>query len=244
MSASELFNFPSDFQQESLKLISSLMPLKSSAFYLVDPNMCHKGVETSNLAKEDDKLYQNHYMHMDPLHPKLHEKGGETVVHMDSIMSPQVVEQLAYYQDFLKPLDYRYVTDIFFRAKDEIIAVITLLRDEPQGEFTSDELFLLRKLQPFLEYTLNTVYLPKRISERATIGERYHLTDRELDVLELIISGASNKVIANKLALGLATVKTHLQHIYHKAGVFPRAGLLSQVISDLKHDSFTTASNH
>jgi DNA-binding CsgD family transcriptional regulator len=234
MSARESFSFPSDFQQESLKLIDSLMTLKSSAFYLVDPNMRHKGVVTHNLAKEDDKLYQNHYMHMDPLNPNLHEKSGETVVHMDSIMSPNFIKQSAYYQDFLKPLNYRYVTDIFFRAEGKIIAVITLLRDQSQGEFTDDELSLLRKQQPFLEYTLNTVYMPKRITERATIEERYQLTDRELDVLELVISGASNKGIANELALGVATIKTHLQHIYLKAGVFSRTELLSQVISDLK----------
>jgi DNA-binding CsgD family transcriptional regulator len=232
--AIESVGFPSDFQQESLKLINSLMQLKSSAFFLIDPNMTHRGVVTNNLAKEDDDLYQNRYMHMDPLNPKLHDKGGETVVHMDSIMSPQVINQLVYYQDFLKPLDYRYVADIFFRAEGKIIAVITLLRAESQGDFSQAELALLRKLQPFLEYTLNTVYLPQRLAERATIGARHQLTDRQLDVLELVVSGASNKAIAQELGLGLATVKTHLQNIYQKTGVASRAELLSQVISNLK----------
>ena len=234
MSAIGSFSFPSDFQQESLKLIESFMVLQSSAFYLVDPNMSHKGVVTHNLAKEDDKLYQNHYMHMDPLNPSLYEKGRETVVHMDSIMTPHFIKQSVYYQDFLKPLNYRYCTDIFFRSEEKIIAVITLLREQQQGEFTGAELSLLRKLQPFLEYTLNTVYMPKRMTERATIEQRYKLTDRELDVLELVVSGASNKAIASELTLSLATIKTHLQHIYHKAGVISRTELLSLVISDLK----------
>jgi DNA-binding CsgD family transcriptional regulator len=234
MSTTGPFNFPSDFQQESLRLINSLMVIKSSAFYLVGPNMSHRGVVTNKLAKEDDKLYQNHYMHMDPLNPTLHEKSGETVVHMDSIMTPHYIKQSVYYQDFLKPLNYRYCADIFFRSEGQIIGVITLLRDESQGAFTDDELSLLKKQQPFLEFTLNTVYLPRRVTERATIEGRYLLTARELDVLELVISGASNKVIANELMLSLATVKTHLQHIYHKAGVFSRAELLSQIISDLK----------
>lgn len=234
MSAIGSFSFPSAFQRESLKLIDSLMLIKSSAFYLIDPNMSHKGVVTNKLAKEDNKLYQNHYMHMDPLNPALHEKGGETVVHMDSIMTPRFIKQSVYFQDFLKPLNYRYCADIFFRNEGQIVAVITLLRDESQGAFTGDELSLLRKQQPFMEFTLNTVYMPKRVAERATIEDRYLLTDRELDVLELLVSGASNKAIANELMLSLATVKTHLQHIYHKAGVFSRAELLSQIISDLK----------
>jgi len=233
MSVYEPFGFPTEFQRESLKLVNSLMVLKSSAFYLIDPNMRHKGVVTQNMAKEDDKIYQNHYMHMDPLNPKLHENSGETVVHMDSIMSPRLINQSVYYQDFLKPLNLRYCADIFFRSEGKIIAVITLLRDESQGEFTEDELSLLRKQQPFLEYTLNSVYLPKRFRERMTIGERYQLTARELDVLELVISGANNKAMASELTLGLATIKTHLQHIYHKAGVISRAELLSKVIADL-----------
>lgn len=227
-------NFPSDFQQESLKLIESFIELKSSAFYLVEPNMCHKGVETHNMSKQDDKLYQNHYMHMDPLYPALHEKGRETVVHMDSIIDPALVIQSVYYQDFLKPLDYRYCADIFFRSQDKIIAVITLLRQEAQGDFTEEELSFLKKVQPFLEYTLNTVYLPKRVKERETIVDKYNLTDRELDVLELVMSGASNKIIAKELMLGLPTVKTHLQHIYQKADVVSRAELLSKLIAELK----------
>lgn len=228
------FGFPSDFQQESLELIESLLQLKSSAFYLVDPNMSHKGVVTHNMAKEDDKLYQNHYMQLDPLNPSLHEKGGEPIAHMDSIMAASFITQSTYYQDFLKPLNFRYVADMFFRLEGKIIAVITMLREENQGDFSGEELALLRKLQPFLEYTLNTVYLPKRHAERATIEERYQLTGRELDVLELVISGANNKAIAEQLALGLPTVKTHLQHIYHKAQVASRAELLSQVINDLR----------
>lgn len=234
MTSIESSGFPTRFQQESLKLINSFMLIKSAAFYLIDPNMSHKGIVTYNLAKEEDNLYQSRYMHMDPLNPNLYEKSSETVVHMDSIMSPQLIEQSVYYQDFLKPLNYRYVTDIFFRSEGKIIAVITLLRDEFQGDFTEEELSILRKQQPFLEYALNTVYLPKRIAERKTIGERYHLSSRELDVLELVISGANNKAIAKDLVLGLPTIKTHLQHIYKKFGVVSRTELLSRVIADLK----------
>ena len=234
MSSKNSSSFPSQFQHESLKLIDSFIELKSSAFYLIAPNLTHKGVVTHNLAREDDKIYQNRYMHMDPLNPNLFEKSGETVVHMDSIMTPRFINQSAYYQDFLKPLGYRYVTDMFFRHEGKIIAVITMLREESQGEFTTDELTLLSNLQPFMEYSLNTVYLPERIAQRMTIGEQYQLTSRELDVLELVMSGASNKAMANDLVLGLATIKTHLQHIYHKAGVVSRTELLSRIIDDVK----------
>lgn len=40
------------------------------------------------------------------------------------------------------------------------------------------------------------------------------LSQRETEVLELIITGLSNKAIANKLFISLSTVKTHINNIY------------------------------
>ncbi|MEJ8566985.1 LuxR C-terminal-related transcriptional regulator [Wenzhouxiangellaceae bacterium CH-27] len=234
MKSIEIPNFPRDFQRESLKLVNGLLEVKSSAFYLVAPNMRHRGVVTYNLDREADRRYERRYMQLDPLNPSLHEENSESVIHMDSILGPGRVEQLAYYQDFLKPLGLRYVADMFFRADGRIIAVITLLRSLEQGDFSPEHLNVLRTLQPFLEYALNTVYLPERMTERRTIEEKYQLTARELDVLELVLSGAANKLIASELNLGLPTVKTHLQHIYRKTGVATRTELVTKVIADLK----------
>jgi DNA-binding NarL/FixJ family response regulator len=46
--------------------------------------------------------------------------------------------------------------------------------------------------------------------------ETYPLTDRELEVLELIVAGCSNAEISNKLYITIGTVKTHVCHILNK----------------------------
>lgn len=46
--------------------------------------------------------------------------------------------------------------------------------------------------------------------------ETYPLTDRELEVLELIVAGCSNAEIADKLYITVGTVKTHVCHILNK----------------------------
>lgn len=52
---------------------------------------------------------------------------------------------------------------------------------------------------------------------------RVKLTDRELDVLRLLGTGASNREIAKTLFITEATVKTHLVHIFDKLGVDSRS---------------------
>lgn len=52
---------------------------------------------------------------------------------------------------------------------------------------------------------------------------RVRLTERELDVLRQLATGASNREIAKTLFVTEATVKTHLVHIFDKLGADSRA---------------------
>jgi DNA-binding NarL/FixJ family response regulator len=49
------------------------------------------------------------------------------------------------------------------------------------------------------------------------------LSERELEVLRLLVSGASNKMIAAQISLSENTVKSHLSHIFNKLNVASRA---------------------
>lgn len=57
-----------------------------------------------------------------------------------------------------------------------------------------------------------------------------HLTPREQDVLEALLSGASNQAIADRLSLSINTVKTHLKSIYQKEGVRNRQALIIKAL--------------
>lgn len=53
-------------------------------------------------------------------------------------------------------------------------------------------------------------------------GARQGLTQRESEILSLVVTGLSNRGIAAKLVIGEETVKTHLSSIYRKLGVGDR----------------------
>jgi DNA-binding NarL/FixJ family response regulator len=67
------------------------------------------------------------------------------------------------------------------------------------------------------------VLVPDSVAPPRASGEKFpELTDRQSDVLRLLIEGKSNKLIARALDLSDATVKTHLMAIYRKLEVASR----------------------
>lgn len=224
------------FQLESLKLVNGLLDVTSSIFYLLDPEVRNKGMAMCNLEAEDEQQYRKKYAELDPLNPRNFHNRPEPVVTLDSQMSFNRLRQSIYFIDFMEPLGHRYVADVFLRCHGEIVAVLSIMRSGEKTDFSAAELAILKTLQPFMEFTLNSAYLPKRYSERQSLQDKYQLTRREQDVLELIVSGMSNKLIANELGLGVATVKTHLIHLYRKTEAVSRTDLLHRIMRDSSAD--------
>ena len=61
-----------------------------------------------------------------------------------------------------------------------------------------------------------TVKIEALATEYEQVLETYPLTQRELEILELIVAGCSNGQIAEKLYITVGTVKTHVRNILNK----------------------------
>lgn len=113
-----------------------------------------------------------------------------------------------------------YDTDADILGAIEAGAVGYLLKDSPPSE-------LLAAVRSTAEgdSALSPVVADRLMTRVRT--PRMSLTPRELEVLQLVASGSSNREIGQELMLSEATVKSHLVHIYDKLGVRSRTSAVA-----------------
>jgi DNA-binding CsgD family transcriptional regulator len=66
-------------------------------------------------------------------------------------------------------------------------------------------------------------------AEISAFKERYHLSQREVQVTEMVLHGYRNRDIATTLGISPATTKKHLTRIFDKVGVDSRSQLASRL---------------
>ncbi|MBD2564954.1 MULTISPECIES: response regulator transcription factor [Nostoc] len=74
----------------------------------------------------------------------------------------------------------------------------------------------------FVDLDLQTVMIRAISSEQWKQIAENPLTERELCILQMIVNGKSNLVIAQELFITVGTVKTHIRHIFLKLNVTDR----------------------
>lgn len=98
-----------------------------------------------------------------------------------------------------------------------------LLKDAP-----ADELFAAIRATARGETVLASSVAALLVRRASSPGPA--VTDREVEVLELLARGLGNKEMAQELFVSEATVKSHLSHVYAKLGVDTRAGAVAAAI--------------
>ena len=75
--------------------------------------------------------------------------------------------------------------------------------------------------------TSNVMNILQQLSqqERVESKNNYGLTDREMEVVQLVCEGLGNKEIADRLQIAGETVKRHMTNIFNKVGMSSRLEL-------------------
>ncbi|MEV6417483.1 response regulator transcription factor [Kribbella sp. NPDC051718] len=115
-----------------------------------------------------------------------------------------------------------YDTDTYVVPAIEAGATGYLLKDAPR-----DELLRAVRAAAAGESVLSPS-VASRLVSRVRTPVAGPLTQREIEVLELVAAGNTNREIAVKLFISEATVKSHLLNLYLKLGVNDRAAAVAE----------------
>lgn len=94
--------------------------------------------------------------------------------------------------------------------------------------------FFINEQQESRKKTFHIMVLIERISQHHEIDlekfkRQFDLTNRQMEIVRPLMTGASNKEIAGKLCISEDTIKGHFKHIMRQVGVTSRTELLSMI---------------
>ncbi|MGI8932809.1 response regulator transcription factor [Leptolyngbya sp. BC1307] len=119
--------------------------------------------------------------------------------------------------------------DSYCTKEIETQDLVTAIRETNAGNSWIDPSIaslVLSQVKPTVavgeSFNSRTVEIRAVDPEYEQIIESYPLTERELEILECIVSGCSNAQIAEKLFVTVGTVKTHVRNILNKLGASDR----------------------
>jgi DNA-binding NarL/FixJ family response regulator len=69
-----------------------------------------------------------------------------------------------------------------------------------------------------------------RLMERLRGSAEENLSEREVEILQLVAEGMNNKDVAKRLLVSEATVKAHMLHIFNKLGVNDRTAAVTSAV--------------
>lgn len=228
-------HLPMQFQQPLFEMVDKLVPVDGLRFHIYVPGDGGFKAEVGSCQDVINmtRAYTDEAWHCDPMHPSRFEDSSRVIVTNTQLMPDIHWKNSKIYLGFFQPHNFFHDADIFFRQQGRIFSVLTLLRRDMHRPFTQHEVELLTNLQPFVQFTLSQVYLPKRMHNRQSLVSDFDLTAREIDVVELALTGVSNKVLAAQLKISLPTLRTHLQNIYSKTNVHSTSELISKLMNSL-----------
>lgn len=172
------------------------------------------------------------YLHQHPQLAYYRDSGDCRAVRMSDVIDRSDWHRLDIYQQCYRPRPTEHVLAVHLSDPGASSRAFALNR--ASGEFTDTDRELLDILRAPLAEAYRRAHARHRAERTlATYSEARlaALTDREIEVLELVAAGRTNVAIARTLQVSPRTVAKHLERIYRKLGVGNRAAAVAPIAS-------------
>lgn len=159
--------------------------------------------------------------------------SGQCLLIRESDLMPEEERiKTVLYKKCYEPFGLHYSLQLNLVYNDLFLGVVTIYRKKEEGDFTSDEMFIVKAFSDHLNlrfyeyYTKDSKNSSNASYSIANLASQYNLTNREVEVLQLIFQDMDNDEIADKLFISGYTLKKHIQNLYRKFNVSTKWNLL------------------
>jgi DNA-binding CsgD family transcriptional regulator len=187
--------------------------------------------ESPGLDGGDDELFRDYldgFYLLDPFYLACIEDPRAGLQRLDDV-APDNFEAEEYYQRYFRLNVVKDEVEFNLPVGPGKVLALSL---GATHRFTADEMAVMSTISPWLLALMRQRFRSMEMAEDHLQRERlpeepvlpplpgaHGLTERELEVMHLMLSGSSSKSIAIKLRISPETVKAHRRHIYSKLGV-------------------------
>lgn len=225
----------SEFSGRIFDTIERLIPGVIMSLETFDMQTGISSSATSRAPQQNTAEWRKRILELLPTHPAFPHVAAnpQTVIAINDCISQREFEEMALYNDIMKPMDVAYQLVVGLQIPHHV-AGMTISRDR---DFTEDERNLVQAIAPHLALahtnaaTLTTL---RRIQSAAVPATEalmvLGLTRREAEILHWIIQGKRDAEIAAIVGAKPRTVQKHVQNVLLKLGVENRTTAASEAI--------------
>ena len=161
-----------DWQPLMLDKFCDYLKLDRAALFLQGSQSPKLTLVSQNLLQHHDSLYLDYYYNLDPFHfvagdehrKKLQLGPGfrKTVVSFNDVVNLQDLQHSEYYQKFMRPQKLAHDLVVYFQSREKLLGVASLMRHKKSGEFSLEEIQLLKIAAPLIALALDNIDLKRQ----------------------------------------------------------------------------------